>query len=112
MKKLLLIPIFLLAACASPPDKPMSMNEQQVFQMQSAINQSSLALTVFEAYISIKSDEWPEEKIDEYTRVAEVVRTAIAGWQALVDENDLATARSQEIIVQTLIEGLKARQEH
>ena len=110
MKKLLLIPLFLLAACAAP-DKPMSMNEQQQFQMQSAINQSSLALTVFEAYISIKSDEWSEEKVDEYARVAEIVRTAIQGWQALVDENDLASARSQEIIVQTLVEGLKARQQ-
>jgi hypothetical protein len=65
---------------------------------------------VFDAYISLKSDEWPEEKTDEYARYAETVRIAIGAWQKLLDENDLASAKSKQIIVQSLVEGMKARQ--
>lgn len=111
MKKLLILALLIpLFGCPSTPDKPLSVSEQQQMQFQYAINNSRLALQVFQVYIASKSDDWDAEKVAEYERLADTVKLAIDTWQSLLDENDLASVRSQEIIVQALIEGLEARQ--
>lgn len=111
MKRLLTVVLFpLIAACASAPDKPMSLDAQQVWQVQQAIVTARNVVYGAEIYVSLQ-DDWSEAEIADAERLIALAKTSIDGVQAMLEENDLASARSRQIMMETFIQALRDRQQ-
>jgi hypothetical protein len=110
MKKLLIALILPFMFGCATPDKPLSLDEKRQWQAEQYIVQARQAVFLAEAYVAIKKDEWPEDKVTKYTDLIDRVNIVIDGAEKLVAENDYASFESQKIIMDTLIQALESEQ--
>lgn len=102
---------FVLTACgttpADPNAPPLTSEEKQAIDLQKAVDYSLVTVRAVNIYISIKSDEWPEEKVTKYRDIVAVAKSAINTMQALLDEGDIQSAQSQQIIIDGILTALE-----
>ena len=110
MKFLTVVVVALLVGCAGSPDKPMSLEEQQVMQATQFVNNADLYVHAFSTYVSLKCDEWDEQKCEDYLALAERGTAAVALARDLLAENNLSSVETQKLIIDALLEEMERRQ--
>ena len=106
---ILFLPLALMG-CATP-DKPLSLDEEKQWQAEQYVIQARQAVFLGEAYIAIKKDEWPADKVEKYQALIARINIVIDGAEKLIEENDYASFESQKIIMDTLIQALEDQAE-
>ncbi len=102
---------FVLTACGSAPvdpnAPPLTEQEKQAINLQRTIDISLATVRGANIYISIKSDDWPEDRVQKYRDIVAIAKSAIHTMQALLDEGDIQSAESQRIIIDGILDTLE-----
>lgn len=105
---------FLLGGCVTPtidPNAPpLTEQEQQILNMQKAIDYSRFALLGFDAYIVLKSDDWSEEKLRKFSLYADDVRAAVDATQKYLDDGNFTQVALMQVATEELIAGFRRHQ--
>lgn len=105
---------FMLGGCVTPPvdpnAPPLTQEEQLVLNMQKAIDYSRFALIGFDAYIVLKSNDWPEDKLRDFNLYADDIRAAIDATQDYLDAGNFTAVALSQVAAEELIAGFRRHQ--
>lgn len=103
--------LLMVAGCTSVPvdpnAPPLTQQEQQVQQMQKAIDVARSGLSAYRIYILFEGDDWTDDKLALYQAYGDQFSDALDEWQAALDRNDIGIATLKQIAVDNIIKTIE-----